>query len=699
MKLKRHIILSALSLALCSALTPAMAADTKEKTPAFPGAEGFGRYVTGGRGGAVYHVTSLADDGSEGTLRWACRQKGKRTIVFDVAGTIYLTSSLAVNQGDVTIAGQSAPGEGICVADYPFTIAANNVILRYMRFRLGSDYVTLDGADGWDGLGGMDKENIIVDHCSVSWSIDECLSIYGVKNSTVQWCISSQSLQKSGHSKGNHGYGGNWGGSGVTYHHNLMAHHESRVPRLGPRYTTQLDERLDMRNNVFYNWAGNGCYGGEAMNVNIVNNYYKPGPGTAQISSTKQRRIAAIGIRTDEYVTTYPSYAPTLHVWGKYYVDGNVNSKYADVATNNWQYGMYNQIDAGGCDGTYTSVTKDTIKISNPIEFVHVTTHSAEAAYSKVLQYVGCSKQRDAYDEFIINETRNGLATYTGNSNHKGMIDTPYDNKPADASADWTPWPDLAAGNASTDTDGDGIPDTWEDANNLDMNDATDGAKVSSDGYTNLELYLNSLVATITTSELEGGEVMGIDINEGSEPVSNEYELSPQTCDGSWGFSNGFSITTNKGYSTGGACGISGIKYSKNTQYTINIPTGITIAKAEITGYSNIDGETAYLGELNSTTYSETEYVFPARTDNTTATHTITLANPATATLTFTPKGQQVVWIIKLYPNAVTGITDIKPIVISSNNIYTIDGRKVNSDVESLGKGIYIINHKKIAVK
>lgn len=281
--------------------TPSMAQQV-EKTPAFPGAEGFGRYTTGGRGGKVIHVTNLNDNG-KGSFRAACEETGARTIVFDVAGTIHLETPLQLQNGNVTIAGQTAPGDGICIADNPFQIEANNVIIRYMRFRLGNKYVKEENADGWDGLGGMDKENIIVDHCSVSWSIDECLSIYGVRNATVQWCIAAQSLQASGHSKGAHGYGGNWGGSGVTYHHNLLAHHESRVPRLGPRYTTQLDERLDMRNNVFYNWAGNGCYGGEAMNVNIVNNYYKPGPGTSKRDAeTIQRRIAAIGCaRTSTY--------------------------------------------------------------------------------------------------------------------------------------------------------------------------------------------------------------------------------------------------------------------------------------------------------------------------------------------------------------------------------------------------------------
>jgi hypothetical protein len=270
---------------------------TAQTLPAFPGAEGFGMYATGGRGGSVYHVTSLADDSQEGTLRKAVENNAARIIVFDVSGTIHLTRALAI-KGNKTLLGQTAPGDGICVADYPVTMGGDNIIVRYMRFRLGNKYVA--NHEG-DGLGSMDHHNIIIDHCSVSWSIDECLSVYGGKNITVQWCIASQSLKNAGHSKGSHGYGGNWGGSGASYHHNLIAHNESRTPRLGPRPGTQTDERMDMRNNVIYNWGGEGCYGGEGMNVNIVNNYYKPGPCTLASKASVQKRIAKIGIRTTEY--------------------------------------------------------------------------------------------------------------------------------------------------------------------------------------------------------------------------------------------------------------------------------------------------------------------------------------------------------------------------------------------------------------
>lgn len=481
------------------------------QTIAFPGAEGFGRFTTGGRGGKVLHVTTLDDETSTGTFRWACNQSGARTIVFDVSGTIHLTSALKLGRGDVTIAGQTAPGDGICVADFPFQISANNVIIRFMRFRLGNKMVAFHEGDG---LGGMDKENIILDHCSVSWSIDECLAMYGSKNITIQWCLASQSLRNAGHSKGPHGYGAIWGGSGASYHHNLLVHHDSRAPRLGPRPGTQTDERMDMRNNVIYNWAGNGCYGGEGMNVNIVNNYYKPGPATLQRSSYIQKRIAAIGIRTSSY-TLHDTATPNewdkmWHVWGKYYVDGNVNTKNADVTKDNWTYGIYNQIDNSTVDNTFTATTRDTMRILAPINFAPVTTHTAEVAYERVLDYAGASLHRDWVDTLMVYDTRLGIASYTGKDSGDlpGIIDSQDDNRPANAPADWNPWPVLVSTTPPVDTDKDGMPDSWEDANGLNPSDAADGAKITASGYTNLEIYMNSLVDPIVQGGNVGGTIM-----------------------------------------------------------------------------------------------------------------------------------------------------------------------------------------------
>ena len=673
----------------------------QEKTPAFPGAEGFGRYVTGGRGGKVYHVTNLNDSG-DGSLRWALSQNGAKTIVFDVSGTIHLSSTLNINKGNVTIAGQTAPGDGICVADYPVQIRANNVIVRYMRFRLGNKNVTVNGADGWDGFGGFDQSDIIVDHCSVSWSIDECLSIYGNKNTTVQWCLVAQSLQDAGHSKGSHGYGGNCGGSGASFHHNLLAHHESRVPRLGPRYTTQLDERMDMRNNVFYNYCGNGCYGGEAMNVNIVNNYYKPGPGTAQISTTKQQRIACPGIRTESYIANYPDYAPTLHIWGKFFVEGNVNSKFNVVTNDNWQYGIYNQINADNNDGLYNEEVKDSIRLSAPIDYILTTTHSAEQAYEKVLTYAGASLHRDTFDDLMVSDTRNGAASYTGKGNHKGIIDSQEDNRPEDAGDDWSAWPALNSDTPPTDTDGDGMPDEWETANGLNPSDSSDGVVFDSDGYTNLERYLNSLVTSITEAQYEGGTQSGFTIEQGSSGEEQSYEISPQTSNGDWTFTNGFSISVGNGYAEGSGCGIKGIKYSRNANYKINIPDGITITRVELTGYSNSDTSTAYIEQFGENVFSSTDYVLPSRKGGESVTHNIQLPVAATTQASFITRDAQIVANLMLYTGT-SGIEECVPITFS-NDVYTLDGILIlrnakAEDLQSLPKGVYIVGHKKMLVR
>lgn len=472
------------------------------QTPAFPGAEGHGRYTTGGRGGKVVAVTNLDDSGT-GSLRWALSQSGPKTVVFEVSGTIHLKSELKTAKDNLTIAGQTSPG-GICIADYPFIINSNNVIIRFLRFRPG------DASGGEpDGLSGDSKKNIIVDHCSVSWSVDECLSVYGMENSTVQWCIASEALRVSTHSKNVHCYGGNWGGAHASYHHNLIAHCESRTPRLGPKPATQTREYMDLRNNVFYNWAGNGCYGGEGMQVNIVNNYYKPGPATDKAPSKVKYRIAGIGIRTTEYVTNNPSFAPMEHVWGKYYVNGNVVEGHAEVTADNWTKGIYEQIDNKACDGLYTAKTKDTIRLAEPLEIGFITTHTAQQAYEKVLAYAGCCLYRDEVDNRIVADTRDRKASFTASGNKPGYINSPTNLKPAGAAADWSAWPELPADATRDveDTDGDGIPDAWEIAHGLDWDNILDGKAVtlSAEGYTNLEVYLNSLVEDIVAAQTEGG--------------------------------------------------------------------------------------------------------------------------------------------------------------------------------------------------
>ncbi|MBO4463899.1 MAG: pectate lyase [Prevotella sp.] len=679
-------ILSLFTLAL--ALT---AQAQQEQTPAFPGAEGFGRYVTGGRGGKVLHVKNLNDSGYQ-SLRWCLQQQGAKTIVFDISGTIHLESSLSI-PSNTTIAGQTAPGDGICIADYPVSISGNNVIVRYMRFRLGNKNVKKDGADGWDGFGGFDKQDWMIDHCSVSWSIDECLSVLGNKSTTVQWCLVAQSLVNSGHSKGAHGYGGNWGGSGASFHHNLIAHHTSRTPRLGPRPTTQLDERMDMRNNVIYNFGNNGCYGGEGMTVNIVNNYYKPGPGSP--TNDKGKRIAGIGIRTNSYVAEYPAYAPALHLWGKYYVTGNKNSKYSDVTANNWQIGIINQVNASDCDGTWTQATRDSIKLSEPMPFIYTTTHTADMAYERVLSYVGCSKSRDSFDEMMISDTRNGKASHTGTGLGSGFINTQDDNKPAGAGSDWSAWPTLNSTEAPVDTDGDGMPDDWETAHGLNPSNKNDGNALNDEGYTMLEVYLNSLVADITAAQNEGGEPQGKVINVGESQYSS-YDISGQTSNGDWTFSGGFKMNQTGTPATGN---YGTIKYSANRQYKLTLPAGLTFSRVDFYGYANADGGSSYLSEVNGTTYNADAYPFPAR-DATpgSITHSISFEEPFSGTFSFTPKGSQTCLILTLHVSQPTGIIKVENSetdnVRFDDAVYSLDGRRVTTTK----KGIYIIGGRKKVV-
>ncbi len=466
---------------------------------AFPGAEGFGRYATGGRGGKVYHVTTLEDGMQPGTLRHAVEQEGPRTVVFDVAGTIFLDRPLRIRKGDLTLAGRSAPGEGICIARNPVTIQAENVIVRYLRFRVGNE---CEGDP--DGLGCSSSKRVIIDHCSISWSVDESCSVYGGEELTVQWCLVSESLRNAGHKKGSHGYGAIWGGARASFHHNLLAHHDSRTPRLGPHQSTQTREYMDMRNNVIYNWAGAGCYGGEGMQVNIVNNYYKPGPATPK-GSRIHYRIAGIGIRTTKYVTrrdgSFNGWKPMEHIWGRYYVDGNVVEGHPEVSRDNWTKGIYEQIDNSACDNTFTDKVRQEIRLAEPLDSDVVTTHTAEEAYRLVLEGAGCSKARDAIDRRIVEETRTGTATYIGSvsadaADHPGLIDLPNDVLPKGATS---PWCALSDGGVTPDqlrdTDGDGMPDWWEREQGLNPRKADGNAtSLSGEGYTNLEVYLNGLV-------------------------------------------------------------------------------------------------------------------------------------------------------------------------------------------------------------
>ncbi|GHV82246.1 pectate lyase [Spirochaetia bacterium] len=458
---------------------------------AFPGAEGHGRYVSGGRGGQVYYVTTLTDNNSPGSLRYGIGLSGPRTILFKVAGTIALNSKLTISKGDLTIAGQSAPGDGICLAGHPVVVNADNVIIRYIRCRMG-DPADESGADGDDAMGGRFRNNIIIDHCSISWSTDECASFYANSNFTMQWCLISESLNNSAHSKGAHGYGGIWGGQPASFHHNLMAHHKSRMPRLGPGATSTPDnENVDIRNNVYYNYNGEGCYGAEAMHVNIVNNYYRPGPA-AVTNEGKRGRILAIDKQIPD-----EGYFPVLwDIWGTFYINGNIVDGHANATADNWTYGVYNQIHSKY--GTLTQTVKDALKLSSPLPSGVVTTHTAEQALDLVLRYAGCSLHRDSVDQRIANEAGTGTTTYMGPAtNLPGIIDSTVDLKPAGAGAGWSPLPVLSPGTPVTDSDSDGIPNGWLDANYP----GKTAGDLNAQGYTYLEVYLNSLVADITAAQ------------------------------------------------------------------------------------------------------------------------------------------------------------------------------------------------------
>ncbi|UKM66481.1 pectinesterase family protein [Flavobacteriaceae bacterium GSB9] len=413
---------------------------------AFPTAEGFGKYTSGGRDGIVYTVTNLNDDG-EGSLRKGIVKKEPRIIVFAVSGIIELKSDLDVNpgKGNLTILGQTAPGEGITLKGYPFTIKANNVIVRYLRFRMG-DVNEVQG----DALGCRDAKNVIIDHCSVSWATDENASFYNNKNFTLQWSIISEALNRSVHKKGAHGYGGIWGGVNVSFHHNLMASNNSRNPRFSGSKTTENSENefVDFRNNVIYNWGENSIYGGEKGSYNIVNNYFKSGPAT---TSSKLDRIVS------------PS-----KPYGKFYVNGNHVEGFESISQNNWAGGVQ-------CDNLEETKLNSEIDIDN-----NVKTTTASQALQSVLENAGANIYRDVVDTRIVQNTKSGKVSFKN-----GIIDS---------QKDVGGWPKLKHEMGKPDSDEDGIPDYWENKNGLNPNVKDSDLNTIDQNYSNIEVYANSLI-------------------------------------------------------------------------------------------------------------------------------------------------------------------------------------------------------------
>ena len=505
-----------LSVLVMTVVSLSMAAQSQ--IPAFPGAEGHGRYTTGGRGGEVYHVTNLNDSGT-GSLRDAV-SKANRIVVFDVAGVIALKSDLTIKD-NITIAGQTAPYPGITLRYRTVRPGSNNII-RFIRIRRGQEKDVNDGADA---LWQRQKTGMILDHCSFSWSIDEVASFYDNNNFTMQWCTLGESLNNAGHGKGAHGYGGIWGGKLASFHHNLIAHVNNRAPRFnGARYnwkgyTSNLRynefkwqnavqaENVDFRNCVIYN-CGNGCYGGPGGGyINIVNNYYKTGPA----ASTS--RVTTVSIANNTSSKDNKEY---WDMTSRYYINGNQvnateNKDWKDVSydtgvqTINGERYTIDSLHYYGDTVTYVKNSKGVdcvkIKLDAPTVFGEVTTHSASVAFDKVLSFSGASLFIDEVDARYFQEAKDGSATYTGKDNkNKGRIDLVSDvngyteeNFPTGERED------------DFDADGDGIADAWEQANggDLDPNAYTIDTK---GWYTNLEVYVNSLVENIMKKGNEDAE-------------------------------------------------------------------------------------------------------------------------------------------------------------------------------------------------
>jgi len=428
---------------------------------AFPGAEGFGMYTTGGRGGRVIKVTNLNDSG-EGSLRAAIETTGPRIVVFDVSGTIALESKLYIRNDDITIAGQTAPGDGICLRNYCVYITASNVIIRFMRFRMGDEARQVD-----DALGGQGSRNMIIDHCSMSWSIDECASFYANEDFTMQWCLLTESLRNSFH-EGSHGFGGIWGGNRASFHHNLLAHHSNRNPRFrGHKRNSPTDaELVDLRNNVIYNFNGisHGSEGGGSYNM--VNNYYKYGPASGNI-----KKFLKVNPATAAY-----NWLELEGAHGEFYISGNYFYGSETFTSNNW-------------DGVEWDIGTSLERVKSEIEFDkgNIRTDDPETAYQRVLEYAGASLSRDTVDKRAVHDTRTGTATVMdgGKGSTNGYIDT------QEAVGGWPVRNSLPP---PTDTDWDGMPDDWELSRGLDPDDPSDGnGDRDHDGYTNIEEYINSL--------------------------------------------------------------------------------------------------------------------------------------------------------------------------------------------------------------
>lgn len=446
--------------------------NTKAQQIAFPGAEGYGKYATGGRGGKVAIVTNLQDDGV-GSFRQALAAYPNEplTVVFQVSGIIDLATPLVLKRSNVTVAGQTAPGDGICLKGNSFIInGANkggnhgNIIIRYIRSRPGSNYSK--------GVYGLDIENahdVIIDHCSFSWANEECVAAYDVKNITIQWCIISEGLYEAGHHKGHRSYGGVWGGQYASFHHNLFAHLNNRTVRFNGARAHDTMAIVDYRCNVNYNWgSANACYGGDikipggVSHVNIVNNYYQPGPATAD---------------TLKFVHALYAKNPNNSV-GQWFVAGNYMAGNKELTKDNWLGVDLSELPEESRSQAKSDTVFAVMRISN--------NEIAKEAYKTVLAGAGATlPKRDATDARVVYEVQHKIASGKGVFGKAGIIDSP---------AAVEGWAVYNQGKVLDDTDADGMPDAYEKLNRLSPTNSSDANAVTASGYTNLEIYLNSLV-------------------------------------------------------------------------------------------------------------------------------------------------------------------------------------------------------------
>lgn len=685
---------------------------------AFPGAEGSGKYAIGGRGGDVYHVTNLNDSG-EGSLRYGIENAtGPRTIVFDVSGVIQLQSRLVCNKPNITIAGQTAPGIGIMLRDYEFGANSDDGITRFMRFRYGH-------GDDWNGTsanqntgnaGGLSANYGIMDHCLLGWGSDETFSSRGAKNITFQHSLIGESLNQNGHKNYwddnhsvQHGFAATVGGDVASLHHNLLAHNEGRNWSLGGGLdgTNHFAGRMNIYNNVCYNWGGRATDGG-AHQVNFVGNYYKKGPSTTQ-------NMIFIANHEDNYAGTQ-----------EYYLNGNLRvSQDGKTKKSDTLHDTYDQTTSSGITVNWQTFVNSPYSDFYGLDESNV--ESAEAAFKNVLSDVGCNYQElDNNEKRLIQESRDGTFTKTGSrSGKKGLIDKESDSEG---------WNRLGivseTRDSDWDTDGDGIPNWFETAKGWSTSDLNNNhADQNQNYYTDLEIYLNwmalphwikqvvndpieidlkeffagytnttnkttytigttsglttnmsNFILTVTPTktgllslEVTATETVGTETvsltrtfnfhissreetyNEATvTTVEQTFTLSTQTNNSTanandiWRFNNGFEIRNNngKGYSTGlDNC----IKFSANVPFTIAIPEGLSVTEVTFYGYNNYDTKDAYLSQLGDNNYGSTDYVFPKKNSgNINKTYTISLSNPVINSLTFKFADSQTVVTITL---------------------------------------------------